>query len=89
MRNIDQEIRGFLEENFLFEFDEELRSDTDLFKAGVVDSFGYIQLLKFLESHFGVEYSEEEIVSNVLVSLDGIVDSVNQKLSSGGIAGTG
>ncbi|MDN3720439.1 hypothetical protein QW131_17405 [Roseibium salinum] len=42
-------IRDFIEDQFLIEFDETFPETSDLFKEGVVDSFGYIQLIRFLE----------------------------------------
>ncbi len=66
-------------ETFLFEFDNEITEKSDLFKMGVIDSFGYIQLLKYLEIEFKIKYSEEEILTNVLVSFSNIIDSVSKK----------
>lgn len=62
-------IQRFLERTFLVTFDEELTRDTDLFKAGVMDSFGYMQLLDFLGQEFSVHLTEDELAERVLVSL--------------------
>jgi hypothetical protein len=37
-------IRAFIEEQFLIEFGDDFPEDTDLFRAGVMDSFGYVRL---------------------------------------------
>lgn len=75
-----QKIRDFLCSNFMFEFDDEITASTNLFKAGVIDSFGYIQLLAFIQETFSVTYSDEEMLTNILESLDKIVESIDSKL---------
>jgi len=79
-------IRAFIEEQFLVEFDESFPEDTNLFKEGVMDSFGYVQLCRFLEREFGVTFTETEMTGNVLVSLTQIRDSMTRKLAERGEA---
>jgi D-alanine--poly(phosphoribitol) ligase subunit 2 len=76
-------IRDFMEQRFLIEFDKSFPEDTDLFKEGVMDSFGYVQLCRFLEQEFGFAFSEEDLTANVLVSLARIRAFVEQKSPSG------
>lgn len=64
-----EKIRGYIEDEFLVSFDDDLRADSDLFKEGVMDSFGYVQLCKFLETEFEIKISEPEMTGNILVSL--------------------
>ncbi|MBB5119235.1 acyl carrier protein [Streptomyces eurocidicus] len=81
-------IRQFIEDRFLVEFGGEVTDGSDLFKAGVMDSFGYIQLMGFLEEEFSIAVTDEEILTDVFVSLDAIDAFVARKLS-GGAAGRG
>ena len=76
---MQEAIETFLTTKYLFEFDDELTHDSDLFKAGIIDSMGYIELVRFLEREFSIKFSEEELLSNVLVSFNGIVDFIDQK----------
>lgn len=76
-----QKIRDFIEEQFLIEFDESLPDNADLFKEGVMDSFGYIQLIRFLEQAFGIKFTEQEMTGDVMVSLSQIEARVTQKRS--------
>jgi D-alanine--poly(phosphoribitol) ligase subunit 2 len=62
------------------EFGAEVTPQDDLFKVGVIDSFGYIQLMKFLEDEFGLKIGDEDILANVLVSLEAIDGFVANKL---------
>ncbi|MEV7186170.1 acyl carrier protein [Kitasatospora sp. NPDC093102] len=81
MESTTDTIRTYLEERFLFEFDEEITPNTDLFKAGVIDSFGYVRMMKFLESEFSMVLDSDEILMDVLVSLDAIDGFVQKKLA--------
>jgi acyl carrier protein len=79
-------IRAFIEEQFLVEFDESFPEDTNLFKEGVMDSFGYVQLCRFLEKEYGIPFTEAEMTGNVLVSLTQIRDTMARKLAERGEA---
>ena len=76
-----EKIRAFIEEQFLIEFDETFPETSDLFKEGVMDSFGYVQLIRFLEEEFGIRFSEQEMTGGVMVSLTQIEQAVERKLS--------
>lgn len=76
-------IRAFIEEQFLIEFDDDFPEDSNLFKEGVMDSFGYVQLIRFLEKQFSITFTESEMTGNVLVSLSQIRDAVAAKLAAG------
>ncbi|MBB4893127.1 acyl carrier protein [Streptomyces olivoverticillatus] len=80
-----QKIRQFVEERFLIDFGGEVTAESDLFKAGVIDSFGYIQLMSFLEDEFSLRITDEEILGNIFVSLDGIDAFVAAKLAEGDV----
>jgi D-alanine--poly(phosphoribitol) ligase subunit 2 len=74
-------IRTFMEEQFLIEFDEALPEESNLFMEGVMDSFGYVQLCRFLEKEFDISFSEQEMTENVLVSLTQINNAVTRKIA--------
>jgi acyl carrier protein len=77
-------IRTFIEEQFLIEFDDSLPESADLFKEGVMDSFGYIQLIRFLEKEFAISFGESEMTAGVMVSLAQIEAAVARKLAEQG-----
>ncbi|GAA2461825.1 acyl carrier protein [Streptomyces glaucus] len=70
------ELKRYMEERFLFTFDEDITEDTDLFKAGILDSFGYIELMAHIEETYGVKFGEEDLLNGVVVSFSGIRDFV-------------
>jgi D-alanine--poly(phosphoribitol) ligase subunit 2 len=77
---IEKRIRQFMEEVFLVEFDGSMTETTDLFKAGVMDSFGYVQLCRFLEREFGFKFTEEDMLANVMVNLSSMTKTVSNKI---------
>ncbi|MFJ7194000.1 MULTISPECIES: phosphopantetheine-binding protein [unclassified Streptomyces] len=76
-----QHIQRLIEDQFLVEFDGELTAETDLFKTGVMDSFGYIQLLTALERDFSLQLKDEELLRNIFSSLEAIDAFVANKLA--------
>lgn len=75
-------IRDFIEEQFLIEFDETFPESSDLFKEGVMDSFGYIQLIRFLEKEFDIKFTEQEMTEGVMVSLTQIEQVIAPKIAN-------
>ncbi|GGD19269.1 acyl carrier protein [Aureimonas glaciei] len=75
-------VRQFIEEQFLIEFDDTFPETSDLFKEGVMDSFGYIQLIRFLEKEFAIKFTEQEMTGGVMVSLAQIEAAVALKAAN-------
>ncbi len=75
-----QTIRHFLSDRYLIIFDEDVDDDSNLFQLGYIDSYGYIELVRFLEKEFGLTVSDEEMLTNVLVTCSSIVAYVERKL---------
>ncbi|MFB7479959.1 MULTISPECIES: phosphopantetheine-binding protein [unclassified Streptomyces] len=73
-----------VEEQFLVEFDEELTDQSDLFKAGVIDSFGYVQLLGSIEEEFSIQLKDEDFLKDILTSLESIDAFVAKKIAERG-----
>ncbi|MER7550347.1 phosphopantetheine-binding protein [Streptomyces anulatus] len=73
-----------IEEQFLVEFDEELTDQSDLFKVGVIDSFGYVQLLGSLEEEFSIQLKDEDFLKDILTSLESIDAFVAKKIAERG-----
>lgn len=76
-----EKIKKYMEEKFAFKFNGEISQDTDLFKAGLIDSFGYMELMNYLEEEFNFEMTDEEMLLDVLVSLSNISEFVNRKVA--------
>ncbi|NOX53754.1 MAG: acyl carrier protein [Planctomycetes bacterium] len=81
MESLDQEIRDFVRENFLFGDDSEnLEDDTSFLEQGYIDSTGVLELVTFLEQRFGIEIADDELVPENLDSIRRVVAFVESKL---------
>lgn len=76
---MEQTLIDFMQDHFLFEFGEDVETDEDLFKAGIIDSFGYVQLLRFIESQFGISFKDTDLAELVLCSFDDILAYVKAR----------
>ncbi len=72
-------IRDFLTRTFLFEFSTEVHANTDLFDAGLIDSYGFIELVKFLEQTYGISLSDDDLASKEMATLSGIACLVAER----------
>jgi D-alanine--poly(phosphoribitol) ligase subunit 2 len=78
---IQSELVKFLEENFLFKFDGEIISQNkNLFQEGLIDSFGLIDLVSYIEDRWNFELNDDDLTSPLISSLDGLTNLVFMKL---------
>jgi acyl carrier protein len=83
---VDTQIRAELTEfvvmNYLFgDVARAPRDEDALVEEGIIDSTGILELIEFLESHFGIEVSEAETVPQNLGSISNLSGFVMSKLS--------
>lgn len=77
--DIDQEVRTFLTESFLFDRGEALTDDVPLL-GNVIDSTGVIELIVFLQERFTITVGDEEVTTDNLGSVKNVVAFVERKL---------
>ena len=77
-----QKIRAFVVENYLFGEDGKLGNDDSFMETGIIDSTGILELVRFLESTFGIKVADEELIPNNLDSINKIVAFLQAKLPS-------
>jgi len=73
-------IKARIEEEMLVTYGEDFTDDTNLFEAGIMDSFGYVQLVGFLQDTFSIEFSDDVILTNVMVSLARMIEAVEAQM---------
>jgi len=79
---IRAELTEFIVMNYLFgDVARAPRADDALVEEGIIDSTGILELIEFLESHFGIEVSEAETVPENLGSISSLTDFVMSKRS--------
>jgi acyl carrier protein len=69
-----------LTKSFLFTDDlSALKRDASLLEEGILDSTGVLELVSFLEQHFGITVSDDELLPENLDSVAQIVAFVEKK----------
>jgi acyl carrier protein len=80
---IETEVRQFVADNFMFREDRaEITAAESLLEAGLIDSTGILELVAFLETHFGIEVADADIVPANLDSIAAITGYVQRKRST-------
>lgn len=80
MQALEQEIRKFVVENFLFGQDDSRLGNGDSFlEHGIIDSTGVLELVSFLETRFDMKIGDAELVPDNLDSIDGVAGFVRRK----------
>ena len=81
--DISLAVRRFIGENFLFRDDgDAITHDASLLDAGIIDSTGVLELVCFLETEFGIEVTDDEMLPENLDSIRAITSYVGRKLGS-------
>jgi acyl carrier protein len=82
--DVRQEIRAYIEENFLYLHPGvELRDDDQFLTLGIVDSLGFVELVEEVQSRYGVTVEDVDITEENFGSIDAITGYVGRKRSSG------
>jgi len=80
---IEQQVRQYILENFMYTDDEsELASDQSLFDSGVIDSTGVLELVGFIEDEFEVQVDDTELVPDNFDSVTRITAYIKTKLAA-------
>jgi len=60
---VETKIRDYLSQNFLFgDQGFEYEDDASFLELGIIDSFGFIELLHWVEHEFGISVVDDELV---------------------------
>lgn len=79
---IEQQIRNFIVENFLFgESNNELNDEDSLLEKGVIDSTGVLELINFIEETYGIKVNDEELIPENLDSISNVTNFIKRKQS--------
>lgn len=77
---IRADVTEFIVTNYLFGDVTRTPLDDDaLVEEGIIDSTGVLELIEFLESHFGIEITEAETVPQNLGSISALTRFVMSK----------
>lgn len=79
--SIENEIRKFIEENFILEGEDNLGEEDSLLEKGIIDSTGVLELVAFLEETYQFKINDEELVPENLDSIKNISQFIQNKLN--------
>jgi acyl carrier protein len=79
--SIENEIRKFIEENFILEGDDNLGDEDSLLEKGIIDSTGVLELVAFLEESYHFKIKDEELIPENLDSIKNISQFIQNKLN--------
>jgi acyl carrier protein len=83
MTTMQNEIRQFVIDNFLFgQSDRQLGNSDSFLESGIIDSTGVLELIAFIESKYEVSIADEELVPANLDSIDRVSAFVERKLQA-------
>jgi acyl carrier protein len=86
MKEVRDQIRDFIVENFLFDEPDILKDDVSFLDEGILDSTGILELVNFLEEEFGITVEDDELAPENLDSVDNVVAFLNRKQTSAATA---
>jgi acyl carrier protein len=73
-------IREFIIANFLFGSNDAKFSDDDSFlETSIIDSTGMLELVAFVETNFGIEVADTELVPENLDSINKLASFIEKK----------
>jgi acyl carrier protein len=79
---IQAELTEFIVTNYLFgDVARTPQGSDSLIEVGIIDSTGIMELIQFVESHFGIEVTEVEVVPQNLGSISNLTEFVMRKQS--------
>ncbi|MFA5100859.1 MAG: phosphopantetheine-binding protein [Candidatus Omnitrophota bacterium] len=76
--DLKKQLKEFIAKRFL-KGKSQVRDDESLFAAGIIDSFGMLELIAFIEKNFDVRVNPSEIDIDTFDTVDKIVSFVEKK----------
>jgi len=77
--NIENEIRTFLVDNYLFGRGGGLKDEEPLL-GNVIDSTGVVEFVSFLQERFGITIEDDEVTTENLDSLKNAIAFIEKKV---------
>jgi acyl carrier protein len=79
MEDYQKSVRDFLLANLVFDHSTPLEGDTSFLESGVIDSTGFLELIMFLETTYGIKVASEEMIPANLDSINRVAQFVARK----------
>lgn len=80
MSDVKSQVRQFILDNFIMGSEgADFADDASFMEHHIIDSTGFLELITFLETTFGIEVGDEEMVPENLDSLNALQAYVARK----------
>ena len=79
---VSDTLQKFLSDTFFIEFGKNIGPRTDLFEAGLIDSFGFVELVTFIERTYGVALHDDDFESPEISNLAGLQKIIMDRLGT-------
>jgi len=80
MNPIEQQLRQFVIETFLFGNDDgQFSSDDSFMEKGLIDSMGILNLVSFVENEYDIEVTDAELIPEIWDSVNRIAAFIASK----------
>ena len=79
---MEQELRKFVVDNYLFGLDLDFSDDDSFLEKGIIDSTGVLELVSYLETSYGIQVKDDELLPENLDSINRLVRFLNHKLQA-------
>jgi acyl carrier protein len=76
---VEQRIRNFILENFLFGHANGLKDSDSFLEFGIIDSTGILELVAFVGETYGIVVEDEDMIPDNLDSIDRVAAYVRRK----------
>lgn len=84
VKALQEQIRNFIVENFLFgDAGNALEDNDSLLDKGIIDSTGVLELVSYLENNFSIRVEDEELVPENLDSIANVITYILRKQAQG------
>ena len=80
MRQIENELRRFVVDNFLYGRDGRFSEDESFVDMGIIDSTGLLELVGFLERKYGIKVQDADLIPQNLDSISQLAQFLRRKL---------
>ena len=81
-QTIETRLRGYVLKTFPLVAKRGIKDDEKWLESGLLDSFGVLDLVQFLEQEFGIHVSDEELLPERFESLQAVASFVESKLGA-------
>ena len=87
--SIEQQIRDYIQENFLFGKPIDFGDQDSFLELGVIDSTGVLELVAFVQETFNFAIEDEEMLPEYLDSIRNLTNFISSKISNDATAKLG